>query len=146
MRSALAVLVLPFVLAWSACAVGTTSDSPPDLAGEPRSATTDKADGGPNLSDLDASLQHPVQDAAAASDDAPTVDAAPALDAAPDATPTPDAAPDTGPTACVGFANTTTPASCHCIAGHVCTSNGCYGGYYCDTTLLKCVKKPASCP
>lgn len=143
MRSLIAFAALPLAIAGSACAVGTSNDtgSPADDgdAGGPAPMTTDKADGGPNLSGHDANVQHPGQDAGG-HDSAVTPDV-------PDAKPSPpDAAPDTGPTTCSGYADTTTAAGCHCKTGHTCTANGCYGGYYCDLALTRCVSKPASCP
>ena len=36
----------------------------------------------------------------------------------------------------------TTPAGCHCAPPKPCTPNGCYGGYWCDTTGLTCHATP----
>ncbi len=40
----------------------------------------------------------------------------------------------------------TTPAGCHCAPPKPCTPNGCYGGYWCDTTGLTChLTPPTGC-
>ena len=36
----------------------------------------------------------------------------------------------------------TTPAGCHCAPPKPCTPNGCYGGYWCDTSGLTCHATP----
>ena len=46
---------------------------------------------------------------------------------------------------CAGFADPSTPAACHACKVSPCQANGCFGGYYCDLTLSRCVPKPAGC-
>jgi len=57
-----------------------------------------------------------------------------------------DAGVDIITDACDGYADPDTTASCHaCSEGETCQQNGCFGGYYCDTTALHCVPKPDGC-
>ena len=63
-----------------------------------------------------------------------------------DASPTPN---DAGSTTCSStLASPTTVASCTaCLTGsHTCQSNGCYNGYWCNTSTDKCNAPPANCP
>jgi hypothetical protein len=36
-------------------------------------------------------------------------------------------------------------AGCHCSAGHSCSANGCYGGWWCNTAITRCQAPPTSC-
>jgi hypothetical protein len=36
-------------------------------------------------------------------------------------------------------------SSCTCAAGHTCTTNNCYNGYWCNTATSHCVAAPTSC-
>jgi hypothetical protein len=59
-----------------------------------------------------------------------------------------DAGPNAAPTSqgCTGWADPTASASCRaCSASQTCQPNGCYGGYWCDTTTTKCHASP-TCP
>jgi len=55
----------------------------------------------------------------------------------------PDSSTPSG--ACSGYADPSTPATCHACSGSTCQANGCYGGYYCNLSTTKCVAKPSSC-
>lgn len=59
-----------------------------------------------------------------------------------------DASPNAPSTdqGCSGWADPTTTAGCHaCTSSQSCQPNGCYNGYWCDTTTTKCHASPA-CP
>ena len=47
---------------------------------------------------------------------------------------------------CSAYATPTVAAPCHGCGSKPCQANGCYGGYWCEVALPKCVPKPASCP
>jgi hypothetical protein len=55
--------------------------------------------------------------------------------------------PDAGTNTCPGLADPTTPASCSSCSqtSKTCQPNGCYGGWWCDTTTLKCQAPPTNC-
>lgn len=65
------------------------------------------------------------------------------------ATPTPRGTDAGGapPSACPGLADPNTTASCTSCksGGKTCQANGCYGGWWCDTTTDKCQPAPSSC-
>jgi hypothetical protein len=70
--------------------------------------------------------------------------------AAPTILPNDDASADSSPDvstqpACVGFAEPNAAATCHACSGTSCQANGCFGGWYCNTTTFKCVAKPDGC-
>jgi len=55
---------------------------------------------------------------------------------------------DSGGSTCDGFAPPSTSAGCYCSASDPweCQPNGCYGGYYCDTSSDTCTSEvPAGC-
>ena len=56
---------------------------------------------------------------------------------------------DAGPPAmtCGTLVGPTVSAGCHCTSSssHTCQANGCYGGWYCDTSTNKCATAPATC-
>jgi hypothetical protein len=58
---------------------------------------------------------------------------------------TPD--PDAGapPQTCGSLVGPNVAAMCPCSAGHTCTANGCYGGYWCNTIGNRCTPAPRSC-
>jgi hypothetical protein len=59
-------------------------------------------------------------------------------------TPDVDAAPP--PSGCPGFASPTTPSTCpSCTSGANCQPNGCYGGWWCNTTTNRCQAPPSDC-
>ena len=89
----------------------------------------------------------PMDDASTPPPDDASVPPPPPVDAAP---PPVDAAPppqDSGsPTTCGTLVAPSVTAHCHsCDAGN-CQANGCYGGYWCDTTTNYCHQKPTNCP
>lgn len=48
--------------------------------------------------------------------------------------------------ACADYVSPTTLAPCRgCPAGHVCQPNGCWGTYWCDVPVLRCVIPPTGC-
>ncbi|HEY1954485.1 MAG TPA: hypothetical protein VGH28_02715 [Polyangiaceae bacterium] len=65
--------------------------------------------------------------------------------------PSPDggtSTPGSDTSSCDGWADPDTAAGCHaCTAGSAsCQSNGCYGGYWCDTSAMKChATAPSGC-
>ena len=127
------VIVALLSLASFACAVGTTGtgDGTPSSADASPDAP---ASTGPE--DVD-SGSPPVDDAGAASPDTGAKsDGGSAKDSG--------AKADAGSSAVC--AQPSKPAGCNggCTA-HVCSANGCYNGYLCDTTTLKC-KAPGLCP
>jgi len=102
----------------------------------PSDAGAPGADAGP-VGEQDAGT--PAVDAATGTD-AGAVGRDAALPQADAGTPAVDAAPpgtDAGPV-CTGFAAPTTAASCNGCGDHTCQANGCYGGYWCDTTTSEC--------
>ena len=135
--------------AWvgTACAVGDGGDSAGLLAAAPEddaavATTPDK--GGKSHSPpgapvvMDAAV-HSAPDASLPMDGAtPHVHDA-SMPPAP-----PDAAVPLG--ACTGYVEPTANATCHSCGSRPCQHNGCYGGYYCELSLTKCVAKPAACP
>jgi len=56
--------------------------------------------------------------------------------------PSPDGGSTT--TSCDGWADPGTAAACHACSASTtdCQSNGCYGGYWCDTSANKCHATP----
>jgi hypothetical protein len=76
-----------------------------------------------------------------------TIDAGVGTDpgATDDAGATTDPDSSSGGGACPGYADPSTKAACHSCSGGTCQSNGCFGGYYCNTSTTKCVPKPSSC-
>jgi hypothetical protein len=54
--------------------------------------------------------------------------------------------PDSGanPGMCGSLAAPTTTAGCHCSSGQSCAPNGCYGGWWCDTSSNRCQRPPSS--
>lgn len=114
------------VLSTAHCAVGLIAPSSEGGAG-----TADAAD-----------EQAPSQDdgGTVTMDDAATtaLDSSMAVDSA-----AKDSATATCPS---NWASPTTPAGCHCGTTHMCTANGCYGGYWCDTSGNTChATPPAGC-
>jgi hypothetical protein len=57
--------------------------------------------------------------------------------------------PDTSQPAqsgCAGYASPNSNAACHACSGGSCQPNGCYGGYWCDTSTNHChASPPAGC-
>jgi len=48
--------------------------------------------------------------------------------------------------ACVDYARPTTHAACRgCPAGRTCQPNGCWGSYWCEVPVLRCVPPPPGC-
>jgi hypothetical protein len=47
--------------------------------------------------------------------------------------------------ACSGWAAPDASAACHACNGSSCQPNGCYNGYWCDTTTTKCHATPSGC-
>lgn len=60
---------------------------------------------------------------------------------------TPDAGADAGVTQCGTLVAPSVTASCHsCTAGSgTCQANGCYGGWWCDTSTNRCKVAPTTC-
>jgi hypothetical protein len=56
-----------------------------------------------------------------------------------DATPTDSGSPEH----CGTLVGPDIPAGCTCSTGHTCAANGCYGGWWCDTSTKKCHAPPA---
>ena len=53
-------------------------------------------------------------------------------------------APDSA--ACSGWAVPSVASGCHaCSGGQSCQQNGCYGGYWCETSTMKCHPPPSGC-
>jgi hypothetical protein len=48
-------------------------------------------------------------------------------------------AADTSADQCGGYASPTMTGPCSACSGHNCQPNGCFNGYWCDTTLIQCV-------
>ncbi|HSQ67901.1 MAG TPA: cytochrome c [Polyangiaceae bacterium] len=46
---------------------------------------------------------------------------------------------------CAGYADPSTPASCHACKVAPCQANGCFGGYYCELAESRCVPRPSGC-
>lgn len=46
---------------------------------------------------------------------------------------------------CGSLAGPSVPAKCNSCGSHTCQANGCYGGWYCNTTTNKCQSPPSSC-
>lgn len=127
------VIVGLLSIATFACAVGTSGESTSVPVGDAgRDAPTPSSAGDPDTGS-------PV-----VLDDAGSIvdTGAKPMDAGP---PKNDASvkADAGANVC---APPSTPAGCNggCTA-HVCAANGCYGGYICDTAVLKC-RAPGLCP
>ena len=151
---ALLAVMAPFI----ACAAGDVS---PDVGPGPVTPQSDNGDsggGGITLDDAATPVTNPApgDDAGSAlppaSDDAgstpPSDDASPTttVDSASPSPPPPSPVDSGTAASCPGYAPPTTPAGCTCNpAIHPCTANGCYSGYYCELSALKCVTKPAGC-
>jgi hypothetical protein len=157
----LIVLAAPFV----ACAVGDQSPSGVGIGpvtsqsetGDDAGNLTASNDAGtitpnnpqPNSDDDAGSL--PSSNDAASPPPAPSDDAGVSQDPQDSASPPPPPPPpvqDSGspPSSCPGYALPTTTADCDCDpTEHTCTANGCYNGYYCELSDLKCVKPPSGC-
>jgi hypothetical protein len=121
-------------LSLGACAEG--NGDPIDLRPGQAASATDPADAAP----ADAIVVAPSD----AGREATPVDAAPPGDAASTVTGA-DAAADAS-ASCASYADPTATAVCHACGSKPCQPNGCYNGYWCETTGLKCVPKPAACP
>jgi len=62
--------------------------------------------------------------------------------------PPPPAGCDAGPaTTCGSLVGPTVSAGCSCTSSssHTCQTNGCYGGWWCDTATTKCQAAPTNC-
>ena len=125
------VALLPLVS--FACAVGTTGTGDPTPSSADASPDA-PASTGPEDADSGAL---PADDAGNASADAGTkADGGSAKDSG--------TKTDAGSSAVC--AQPSKPAGCNGgCATHVCSANGCYNGYLCDTVTLKC-KAPGLCP
>ena len=56
--------------------------------------------------------------------------------------------PSSGSSTCDGYAAPSTTAACHSCSSSsstTCQPNGCYGGWYCDTSTNRCQSQPATC-
>jgi hypothetical protein len=58
-------------------------------------------------------------------------------------TPTPDAGAPIE--TCGSLVGPDVTAMCHCSSGKTCTANGCYGGWWCNTSTSRCQSPPAGC-
>ena len=154
MKKPLVAMILSCAAA--ACATGVADST--DLDGPP--ANVAKGDAG-NTFDAQSGSEHDAASTGERDVAAPEVDsAAPPEDSSvpvdvgvpPEASTPFDAGPtpnDAGSTTCSStLASPTTNASCTaCQTGsHVCQSNGCYNGYWCNTSTDKCSAPPANCP
>jgi hypothetical protein len=54
-----------------------------------------------------------------------------------------DASP--GALNCAAYAGPTVSAACHACLSRPCQANGCFGGYYCDTSTWTCHPQPDGC-
>lgn len=80
----------------------------------------------------DASIDDAAIDATDAAVDSPVDDAS---DAATDAL-----------TTCGTLVAPSVPASCHSCTSQTCQPNGCYGGWWCNTSTNRCQSPPTTCP
>ena len=51
----------------------------------------------------------------------------------------------TSGTSCGALAPPEQAAGCTCRPGHTCTANGCFGGYWCNSSNSQCIAPPSNC-
>ena len=51
----------------------------------------------------------------------------------------------TSGSSCATLAPPDQAAGCTCRSGHTCTVNGCFGGYWCNTSSNQCIPPPTDC-
>ncbi len=141
-----AASLLAIALTSVACAIAGAG-----VDGIPTSGDVDAGSAGSSPSGEDAATTHADAATVAPPDDASTGAPDTGTHHAPDAAPhAPDASTshaDSGVgLTCGTMVAPTVVAGCHSCTNQTCQTNGCYGGYWCDTATVKCHAPPTTCP